>query len=72
MTIQEQPKASGHALCHKSPEPLVGDPEAASLMAASQRMRCQELPQLAGRQQHGVQLRVPHHGLQEQALSNCP
>ena len=59
----------GMPLCHESPEPLVRDAEATSLVTASQGMGCEELLQLAGRQQHGIQLCVPHHGLHEQAPS---
>ena len=64
----------GMPVCHESPEPLVGDPEATPPVAASQGMRYKELLQLAGRQQHVIQLCVPHHGLHEQGPSpsfNC-
>ena len=73
VTFEEQSKGlrvhgmpQGMPLCHESPESLVGDPEATPLVAASQGMRHEELLQLAGRQQHGIQLCVSHHGLHEQ------
>lgn len=47
------------------PEALVWDSEPTAPAAAMQVMRCQELLQLAGWQQHGIQLVVLHHGLQK-------
>ena len=57
-------------MCVILPEALVGDSEPTAPAAAMQVMRCQKLLELAGWQQHGIQLGVLNHGLQVQYISD--